>query len=80
MDLDCTGVGDLSTLGFHAKSLKSLPLFVWHAHSDSGGRGELWQVFAGDSHALRTSERATPVSETGRNFRFLALAHGFRAV
>ena len=30
---------------------------VWHAHS--GRRGELWQVFAGDSHAPRTSERAT---------------------
>ena len=34
---------------------------VWHAYSGSGGRGELWQVFAGDSHALRTSERATLV-------------------
>ena len=34
---------------------------VWHAHSASGGRGELWQVFADDSHALRISERATHV-------------------
>ena len=39
---------------------------VWHAHSVSDGRGELWQVFAGDSHALRTSERATPVGERTR--------------
>ena len=39
---------------------------VWHAHSGSGGRGELWQVFAGDSHALRTSGRATHVKIGGR--------------
>ena len=37
---------------------------VWHAQSASGGRGELWQVFAGDSHALRTSERATYVKSS----------------
>ena len=37
---------------------------VWHAHSGSGGRGELWQVFAGDSHALRTSERGTHVKSS----------------
>ena len=53
--------------------LSPFRFFVWHALSGSGGRGELWQVFPGDSHALRTSERATPVGETGRNFRFLAL-------
>ena len=46
---------------------------MWHALSDSDGRDELWQVFVGDSHALRTSARATPVVEKGRNFRFFAL-------
>ena len=38
-----------------------LVMSVWHAHRASGGRGELWQVFADDSHALRISERATHV-------------------
>ena len=35
---------------------------AWHAHSDSGGRDELWQVLIGDSHAHRTSERATQIN------------------
>ena len=37
---------------------------VWHAHSGSDGREELWQAFAGDSHALGTSERATHVKSS----------------